>query len=239
MAVARLKRNELIKLFILVAGSVLLGMIGATSMQLRINTEEKTKIITIESGSIELSEEIIPKVEEVDGGRIDVTTFNTQGEVYPFDTPAAFVAATENKCIIEGNLWGAQCVSLAQAFWSSYTGRGISDCGTGAARGIWDCKYINAGEDFDLVEGFQNLQVGDWAVFNSGLYGHIGMVIDEIQGNYIPLYGENQGGKPCEAGGSEPNTILISNKTLLGAFRPKIYIKQEPAPIAPDGGIVK
>lgn len=234
----RIDKEKIIKTSLIIAGSVLLGLIGGSSMQLRVSNDEKTKIITLQSGSIEFSEEVIPMVEEIDGGKIDITTFSSKGEIYPINSPDDFITATVDKCIVEGNIYGAQCVSLAQAFWQSYASRGINDCGTGSARGIWECKEINAAQDFEIVEGFQNLQAGDWAVFDSGEYGHIGMVYGEPEGNYIPLYGENQGGKSCEAGGSEPNKILISNKTLLGVFRPKIYINKE-VPVTPDGGMVK
>ena len=238
MGAVKSNRTKLIKIFLLTMGSVLLGMLSATSMQLQIRTEEKIKTITIESGKIELSETEVPVVEEVDGGKIDVSAFASQGEFYRTDTFYNFITDTENKCVVEGNVYGAQCVSLAQAFWTNYAGRGISDCGTGAARGIWSCREYNAGEDFEIVESSQSLQPGDWLVFDSGMYGHIGMVYEAFEGNYIPLYGENQGGKPCEAGGSQPNYIKISNKTLLGAFRPKSYIKVEPVP-TPDSGALK
>lgn len=234
----KIDSQKIIKMAAIIAGSILLGMIGGSSLQLQVKTDEKIKTITIEQGSIEFSETAIPLIEEIDGGKIDVTGFSSKGEIYPVTTPQDFMNATENKCVIEGNSWGAQCVSLAQAFWKSYANRSISDCGTGAARGIWQCRNENAGTDFEIVEGFQNLQAGDWAVFDSGEHGHIGMVYAEPEGNYIPLYGENQGGKSCETGGSEPNKILISNKTLLGVFRPKIYINKE-APVAPDGGTIK
>ena len=209
-------------------------------MQLQIKTEEKTTTITLEKGNIELTETTdIPLLEEVDGGKFDLGAFASRGEFYRTDTFENFIIDTENKCVIEGNPFGAQCVSLAQAFWTNYAGRGLSDCGTGAARGIWYCKDQNAGSDFEIVEGSQNLQPGDWVVFNSGTWGHIGMVYDYPEGNYIPLYGENQGGKKCEAGGSQPNFIKLSDKTMLGAFRPKYYIIPEPEPEVPDSGVIK
>lgn len=240
MEVLKLDRTKLFKILVLTAGSVLLGLIGATSLQLNVKTEEKTTTITLESGSIEISQTDEPiKVEEVDGGSFNMASLSSRGEFFRTDTFENFITDTEDKCVIEGNTYGAQCVSLAQAFWTNYAGRGLTDCGTGAARGIWFCRDENAGDDFEIVEGSQNLQPGDWVVFNSGTWGHIGMVYDYPQDNYIPLYGENQGGKQCDAGGSQPNFILLSDKTMLGAFRPKDYIKCEPpvVPETPDTGV--
>lgn len=242
MEAVKSRKNKLIEIFILVAGSVLLGAISAQSIQLSIKGEEKTTTITLEKGAIELTETPdIPMVEEVEGSKFDLGTLNARGEFYRTDTFENFIIDTEDKCVIEGNVFGAQCVSLTQAFWTNYAGRGLSDCGTGAARGIWFCKEENAGDDFEIVEGSQNLQPGDWVVFNSGTWGHIGMVYDYPEGNYIPLYGENQGGKKCEAGGSQPNFIKLSDKTMLGAFRPKDYIKCDPLPIpeSPDTGKIE
>lgn len=230
-------KNNLIVLCMVAFGGALIGLIWSESSQFPITTEEKIRTVIIESGSIEFSESEIPTLETIDGGEIKTDSFSIQGSFFRTDTYEHFIEDTENKCVIEGNVFGAQCVSLAQAFWTNYAGRSISDCGTGTARGIWECKDINAGSDFVVVEGAQNLQAGDWAIFDYGRYGHVGMVYDSIENDYIPLYGENQGGKPCEAGGSQPNFVKLNHKTLLGAFRPKDYIKPEPI-IAPDGGLV-
>lgn len=235
-------REYILKAIILILGAIGVGALGGLSATLTYKTEEKVTTVTIEKGNIQLTEtEEIPLVEEVEGSKFDLGTLNARGEFYRTDTFENFIIDTEDKCVIEGNIYGAQCVSLAQAFWTNYAGRGLSDCGTGAARGIWFCKDENAGDDFEIVEGSQNLQPGDWVVFNSGTWGHIGMVYDYPEGNYIPLYGENQGGKKCEAGGSQPNFIKLSDKTMLGAFRPKDYIKRDPLPLpdSPDTGEVK
>ena len=240
MEAVKLDKNKLIKLFLLVAGSVLLGMIGATSMQLTIRTEEKVKTITLEPGNIEISETEEPiKVEEVEGTKFDLGTLNARGEFFRTDTYSHFIEDTMGHCVSEGNIFGSQCVSLAQAFWTNYAGYGLSDCGTGSARGIWYCKDDNARDEFMIINKSEPLQPGDWVVFDSGEWGHIGMVYDYQDGGYIPLYGENQGGKKCEEGGSQPNFILLSDKTLLGGFRPISYIIPEPEPEAPDTGVAK
>ena len=236
------RSRQLPKILITGLISILLGFIGANALQINVRTDEKIKTITIEKGKIELTEEQIPFVEEIDGGMRDVRTFGSQGEFFRTDTYENFIKDTKNKCVIESNIYGAQCVSLAQAFWSNYAGRNITDCGTGAARGIWTCKEENAGDDFEIVEGSQSLPAGSWVIYNSGTYGHVGMLFEDWNGGYMPLYGENQGGEPCSAGGTEPNSIMISPKTMLGAFIPKTYISQPepfPTPEAPDGGLLK
>lgn len=234
------KDNNLIKLLIIVASSVFLGMIGATSLQLNVRTEEKVTTITLEPGSFEISETAEPiKLEEVEGTKFDLGTLNARGEFFRTDTYGHFIDDTWGHCVSEGNYWGSQCVSLAQAFWTNYAGYGLSDCGTGSARGIWYCKDDNARDEFMIISKGEALQPGDWVVFDSGTWGHIGMVYEYPEDNYIPLYGENQGGKKCEEGGSQPNFILLSDKTLLGAFRPKAYIIYEPELEAPDTGVSK
>lgn len=224
-----------IKFLILMIGSILLGMLTAKSSQINIVTEDEIFKPVLKGVSIELSDNL-PKIEEIDGGKFDLGSFSSQGNYYDTSSPEAFVRTTENKCVTEGNFWGAQCVSLAQAFWVSYAGRSIVDCGTGAARGIWECRLQNEGDDFEEINSFNELHIGDWGSFDGGEHGHIGMVIGDITNDgYIPLYGENQGGKSCAEGGSQPNIVLISSKTFLGAFRPKIYIEKLSVP---DGGLV-
>ena len=181
----------------------------------------------------------IKTVETVDGGKID--QFSGQGEWYPTDTYEAFIRATMNKCVSEGNPFGAQCVSLAQAYWTSYAGYGLDLCGTGAARGIWDCRVKNADDSFVMITNPENIQPGDWIVTNGGQWGHVAMAVGNYNNGYIAVYGENQGGVLCPDGGSQPNVINLSMKTFLGAFRPKDYIipEPEPTPEAPDTSIAE
>lgn len=179
----------------------------------------------------------IKTVETVDGGKID--QFSGQGEWYPTDTYEAFIRATMNKCVSEGNPFGSQCVSIAQAYWTSYAGYGVDLCGTGAARGMWACKENNAKDSFVLVEDAANIQPGDWIITDGGTWGHVAMAVGNYNNGYIAVYGENQGGVLCPEGGSQPNVINLSMKTFLGAFRPKAYIipEPEPTPEAPDTSI--
>lgn len=187
-----------------------------------------------------LPEADIKTVETVDGG--EITTFAGQGEIFATDTYEAFIQATINKCVTEGNPYGAQCVSLAQAFWNSYAGYGVDLCGTGAARGMWQCKEQNAGDDFVLIEDATAVQPGDWIITDGGTWGHVAMAVGGYNNGYIAVYGENQGGVLCAAGGSQPNVINLSMRTFLGAFRPVDYIIPEPEPEipeTPDTGVAK
>lgn len=188
-----------------------------------------------------LPESDIKTVETVDGG--EIKAFAGQGEIYATDTYDAFIAATLNKCITEGNPFGAQCVSLAQAFWNSYAGYSVELCGAGAARGMWACKEKNAGDDFVMISNAEEIQPGDWIITNGGTWGHVAMAVGYYNNGYIAVYGENQGGALCNAGGSQPNVINLSMKTFLGAFRPVDYIIPEPEPElipeAPDTSVVK
>lgn len=192
----------------------------------------------------------IPTMEEVDGGQFedkDTGVSITEGqyndlgwsETYDVSSPEAFKNATLNRCIIANNIYGAQCVSLARVFWWSYADRDVSTCGTGMAKGMMNCYKLNAGTDFDVYwsGNVDEIQAGDWLVFNGGQYGHVGMALGPVVNGYVTLLGENQGGHYCEGGGSATNIINLNIKNLIGFYRPKAYIKV--VPVAPDTGMPK
>lgn len=192
----------------------------------------------------------IPTMEEVDGGMFedkDTGVSITDGEyedlgwseTYDVSSPEAFKNATLNRCIIANNIYGAQCVSLARVFWWSYADRDLSTCGTGMAKGMMNCYELNAGNDFDVYwsDNVDEIQAGDWLVFNGGQYGHVGMALGPVVNRYVTLLGENQGGRQCEGGGSATNIINLNIKNLIGFYRPKAYIKV--VPVAPDTGRLK
>lgn len=248
-------KSAIISCIILLIGSIILGYFNVqlnvqlsdkenqdaieviidTSAKLELaDNQEIETILETEDGEIEV--ESLPVVDMVDGGEIQIVEDELdlgRGEYYPFDTPQAFRDATLGKCIDLDGKWGAQCVDLSNAFWKEYTNRWITTCGTGTARGIWDCKEQNAGQQFDLITDNNKLQTGDWIVFDGGAYGHIGMALGSPNKGYISLLGENQGGTSCAGGGSSTNIINISLSTFRGAFRPKIY----DLPKVPDTGI--
>lgn len=248
---------NIISIIILLIGSGILGFFNV-SLNIKVSDLENKEAVelVIDTGSkIELSEnqeietvletedgkievESLPVVDMVDGGEIQIEDESLdlgKGEYYPFETPQEFKDATLGKCIDLDSKWGSQCVDLANAFWKEYTNRWITTCGTGTARGIWDCKEKNAGNEFKLIENAKDIETGDWIVFDGGVYGHVGMALGKPNKGYVALLGENQGGTSCADGGSATNIINISLKTFKGAFRPKIY----DLPKVPDTGIVK
>ena len=194
-----------------------------------------------------IEDDTIPTMEEVDGGQFkdkDTGVSTSEGEYHDlgwaeeFDTstPDAFKDATLGRCIVANNFYGAQCVSLARVFWWSYADRDISTCDTGMAKGMMNCAEQNAGDEFLVYnsDAKNQIQAGDWLVFNGGKYGHVGMALAPVANGYVTLLGENQGGRACEAGGSATNIININIKNLIGYYRPKAYVK--PAPKSPDTG---
>lgn len=247
--------KQLIALGAIVAASVFGGL--GLNIWLKIGVTPDKEVVTettvevLDNNSIVLSDEQIPAeleeangttkidynivtVEEVDGGEINNEDYS-QGSYFPTDTWWAFRDATLGKCVIEGNYWGAQCVSLARAFWTNYAGRDFSTCGTGAARGAWNCAEANAGDEFVLIYDPTQLQAGDWIISDGGLYGHVGMAVGSYNKGYVALLGENQGGADCGSGvgGSATNIINFSLKNFKGAFRPKAYII---TPNVPESG---
>lgn len=242
--------KEKIKKFILFI-LIILGVSGGY-VTARITEDHKIEIKSdiILDYSIELSEESVdtkietddgeikiieaPTVESVDSGISDCPDSSECGlgkYIYaPTETATKFKDYTINKCWNTDDYAGGQCWDLGDLFWQNYAGRNLNTCGTGAAKGTWNCKEQNAGDDFILITDKTKLQLGDWVVFNSGKYGHIGMAMGAYNNGYIALLGQNQGGKSCGGGGSSTNIINISLNSFIGAFRPKSYIKPEPKP---------
>ena len=220
-------------------------------------TEEGTKVDV--TYTMELSEEQVPAVIETDGGAIETISAPTvesvdgnqlvnecpEGEEdcgkgryiwAPVETPTAFKDFTLGGCWDVDGYWGGQCWDLGALFWMNATedGRTLSTCGTGAAKGAWNCKEQNAGSEFDLIYDKTQLKAGDWVIFGAGTYGHVGMALGPYNNNYVALEGQNQGGKACEGGGAAANIINISLNSFIGAFRPKMYEEPEPTPPAPE-----
>ena len=239
-------KSENAKRAILIIASIILGGLAGGAINSSITIEDD-KVVIDTRVSIQLSEEQVPAVldtldgkvevnlptvEEIDGNKLideDLLDFG-QGEYHDISTPDAYYNAVIGKCIDLDGKYGAQCVDGFADFNYNYTGRWLTTCGTGAARGLWDCAAENAGDDYILITNINDLQKGDWIVFDGGQYGHVGMAMGPNNDGYIALLGENQGGPACNGGGAAYNVINISLKTFKGAFRPKIYIKPEPKP---------
>lgn len=234
---------------------VILAIISGAGIDIAIRPTEEGEIILDASFSMQLAskqqpavienaegeeviEEDIVTVEEVDGNQL--VNECPEGEecglgkyIYaPTDTFTAFKDYTLGNCYDIDGYYGGQCWDLAALFWENYTndGRVMSTCGTGAAKGAWNCKEQNAGDEFELIYDASEIQAGDWIIFGSGQYGHVGMALGSNNNGYVTLLGQNQGGASCAGGGSATNIINISLKSFVGAFRPKTYIKPDPTP---------
>lgn len=216
-----------------------------TSFSLHLASKQQPALVETAEGE-EVEEEDIVTVEEVSGNQL-VDECNEGEEcgkgkyIYaPTETFTAFKDYTLGKCWDVDDHYGGQCWDLAALFWENYTndGRVLSTCGTGAAKGAWNCKEYNAGDEFALIYNKEDIQAGDWIIFGSGEYGHVGMALGSYNNGYVTLLGQNQGGAACAGGGSSTNIINISLKSFVGAFRPKTYIKPDPEPIPISGCVL-
>lgn len=206
-----------------------------TRVSIQLSEEVVPAVLETLEGNVEEVE--LPTVEEIDGNKLiveDKLDFG-QGEYHDISSPEAYKNAVLGKCIDLDGMYGSQCVDGFADFNYNYTGRWLTTCGTGAARGLWDCANENAGDDYILITNPLELQSGDWIVFDGGQYGHVGMALGGYNGGYVALLGENQGGAACPGGGAAFNIINMSLKTFKGAFRPKIYIKPNPEPLPISG----
>lgn len=188
----------------------------------------------------------VATVESIDDNNpIEDTSTSTEGGRgsyiwAPTDTFDAFKDYTIGKCLNVDGAYGSQCWDLAAVFWMNYTndGRTPSTCQTGAARGMWDCRDYNAGDEFDLVYDKTDIQTGDWIITSAGTYGHVCEAAGPYNNGYVACLGENQNGSACPGGGAATNIINLGLGSFSGAFRPKTYEKPEPTPTpTPSGDI--
>lgn len=211
-----------------------------------------TQVITGDEGAYEGDE--IPTVDEIDGGGMFQDTTNVDGakpalyyelgsmEQVDTSSAEAFKRSTLGRCIVANNYYGAQCVSLARAFWWSYAGFDVTTCGTGLAKGMMNCAEDNAKDKFKVIWSIDEIQEGTWIVLDGNRTGHICMALGKVKDGYVSCLGENQGGIPCEygIGGAGTNIINISVKNFIGGYTPLTYIIPEPeptpAPLPPNTG---
>jgi len=258
------KKNQKLEWWkIVIPGAVALlaglGVTGAIKLSenkvtLEIQYADNNMPVNIgEQGDLGEYTEEIPTVEDIDGGgkfqdTIDPNNqalYYEKGAIEEVDTssPEAFKNSTLNRCIVASNFFGAQCVSLARAFWWDYAGFDVSTCGTGLAKGMMDCSEQNAGDKFKVIWNTDEIQEGTWIVLNGKTTGHICMALSKVNNGYVTCLGENQGGIPCEygVGGAGTNIININVKNFIGGYTPLSYIptptpSPEPVPSAPDTG---
>lgn len=229
---------------------VIIFIIGACSGSgfealLRLN-ERELKIIT----HLELSPESL--IEMIDGGEIPLSLENStkeereeaaRGLYVDMTTPWTVIDSLNGECIYLNNPYGSQCVNTTNIITQELAGYYMSTCGTGAARGIWECREYNARGGFELIYNPEELRPGDLLVTYGGEWGHTGMVAGYYDNNTILLFSTNQGGKKCEKGGSAANTINLNLSTFSGAFRwhgwDYLFENPEPEPIIPYSGCLE
>jgi hypothetical protein len=236
---------------VLIAGCTGIGIavnLDKNSINVKIDYAQEP-VITGDEGDLEE----VPTIEEIDGGGkfqdnsdgiTDPTLYYERGSIEQVDTssPEAFKKSTIGRCIIADNYYGAQCVSLARAFWWDYAGYDVSTCGTGLAKGMMDCYEYNARDKFKVIWSVDEIQEGTWIVLDGQTTGHICMALGKVNQGYVSCLGENQGGVACDygVGGSGTNIINLSVKKFIGGYIPLSYIAPDPEPIpeplAPDTG---
>lgn len=241
--------------------AIILALLGGLGVTIAITTNQGKIELKIdyapEPAMIEASgeyDEEIPTIDFIDGGGKFQDQLNVSGaesELYyelgsmeQVDTssPEAFKNSTLGRCIVANNYFGAQCVSLARAFWWDYAGFDVSTCGTGLAKGMMNCADENAGDKFKVIWNTDEVINGTWIVLDGQTTGHICMALSTVQNGYVQCLGENQGGIPCEGGigGAGTNIINISVRDFIGGYIPLTYIppepEPEPEPLAPDTG---
>lgn len=236
------------------ACAVIVGIVGIIMGNLKedltlIYSDEPVE--TIIEGDLGDYEDEIMTVEEIDGGGLfkdeldigdgEADLYRELGSIEEVDTssPEAFKASTMGRCIVANNYYGAQCVSLARAFWWSYAGYDVSTCGTGLAKGMMNCSDENARDKFKVIWNTDEIQNGTWIVIDGTRTGHICMALGRVKNGYVSCLGENQGGMACQPGGSATNIINLSVKNFIGGYTPLDYIIPEPEPTAPDTGAVR
>lgn len=187
----------------------------------------------------------VPTVDSIDGGKIETTC--PDGEecglgayIYaPTGTFQVFEDYTYGKCWDIDGKYNEQCWDLAALHWMNYTedGRLFSTCGSGGAKGSWNCKEYNAGTEYELIYNATEIQTGDWVITGAGTYGHVCEAAGPYNNGYVACLGQNQNGTRCPGSimGSATNIINLKLNNFVGVFRPKTYIHPtppEPQPIS-------
>lgn len=234
---------------------LILGLVAGSGIGINLAPDGD---VTVETEySIELSEEQVPalvensngEIEEVSAPTVEMVDGNNLIDECPegeecgkgafqyvdVTSPTTIKDSILGSCIDVDGYYGSQCWDASSAVAENMTGRRLSTCGTGAAKGMMDCWQDNAKDDFEVIWDASSLQPGDIVVFGGGMYGHTGIALGYYNNGYIALLGTNQGGSACAGGGSAANIINMSTKTFIGAYRWKEYIpKEESVPETSD-----
>ena len=251
------KKNKDVKNLWKLIAPLILAVIGGLGVTIAVSTNQGKLEVKIDYSEPTIIKdkggeyEEMPTVENIDGGGMfkDMTNIDGAepdmyyelGAMEQVDTSSvqAFVKSTLNRCIVANNYYGAQCVSLARAFWWDYAGFDVSTCGTGLAKGMMKCADDNARDKFKVIWNKDEIISGTWIVLDGKTTGHICMALTAPNDDYVQCLGENQGGIPCEGGigGAGTNIINLSIKNFIGGYIPLDYIpKPAPTPLPPDTG---
>ena len=183
----------------------------------------------------------------VDGLPIDSAV---KGYTVDVSTPSAFIDATYGQCIYLNNPFGSQCYNTTALLMENQVGYWPDTCGTGAAKGIWECADYNSRGNgitwYYKVYNPWDLRPGDIVTTNNGIWGHTGEAAGwpfTYNGVwYVPLYSTNQGGANCELGGQASNIINMNLSTFAGALRwsgwDYLFDNPEPTPEPQPGNYV-
>lgn len=229
---SKINLKLIIASLILFLGGGILGGVGSFSIR-----KTETETIIESSSKIILSNQEIPTVEIVDDGK----EIEEGGQGYAIDvtSPETVKDATLGKCIDLDGKWGSQCWDEVALISENQTGRRLTTCGTGKAKGMMDCWVEQAGEDYEVNWDSSNIKIGEIVVFSGGEYGHTGIALSEPEDGYILLLGANQGGEPCDGGGSAVNIIRKSLKDYIGGYLWKAWeVQPKPEPVIPETGCV-
>ena len=141
-----------------------------------------------------------------------------------WNTPTEFINSTYGKSIDTDNYPKNsnkfQCWDLADYFWRNQVGRSFitKPGGNGCILDCWNIsRNVNAGSEFSIITGFNNLKVGDWAAFGGSKTGHIG-IVTAVNKNTIMLQAQNQGSDRTHV-----TRMEFTSYYFLGAWRFKAW----------------
>lgn len=144
-------------------------------------------------------------------------------------SPTAFYNAVNGKGFNEG--YGLQCVAAFKEYMYALSGKYVATS-TGGAKGYANQQSQIEPLGFKWYGGQSGMKDGDWAIFGAGQYGHVAMY---YQGKF---FSQNQYAADPNVG-NPFNLASISKDSILGYYRPNIYVAVDPTPTPnpdPDNG---
>lgn len=120
-------------------------------------------------------------------------------------------------------VYGCQCYDYANAFWRSQVNRNLVN-NNGGASGTWALRDQNAGTEFVTGTNWDDIQRGDWVVWDTGVYGHIALALgspDSMTKTISVLEENGPNGTPWPTGGTTLSVGTGKQSGFLGYFRYK------------------